>query len=316
MISRRIGAIALVLIGAIGLGGCGNYSNEDLDFQLALPDQSDIAVKMQLLVSRPDSAEYYIVTRNAITTFNAMVVELVALIDHVRGNSPTSRQGNRRIWGPFPSDKYPTWETRVVMDRSTVSSSLLRMDYWVQLRLIGQNDSAWVSFLVGSYTSQGSARTGQGDIRLLAKDLRDGGYPVDDDPGLANLDNLHVTYSNATYPMTVTMDIVKLPKASPQSGSYTYAQNQDGSGKMTFDWQGVTTDTGVPITANMTSQWLGSGAGRADLTADLTPNLPNQSTLLGTDCWGVDTVATYSYRLSDSVTGQPSTFKSIDSCLF
>jgi len=31
----------------------------------------------------------------------------------------------------------------------------------------------------------------------------------------------------------------------------------------------------------------GRGRGRADLTADLTPNLPNQSTLLDADCWGL-----------------------------
>ena len=79
---------------------------------------------------------------------------------------------------------------------------------------------------------------------------------------------------------------------------------------MTFYWQG-TTDTGAQITATMTSQWLGSGAGRADLTADLTPNLANQSTLLGTDCWGVDTVATYSYRLQGNTTTGL-----IGSCLF
>lgn len=310
MISRRLGTTALVLVGAIWLSGCGNYSNDDLDFQLALPDQSDMAVKMQLSVSRTDSAEYYIETRKAVVTFNAMVVNLVALIEHVRSNSPTSRQGDRRVWGPFPDERYPDWEIRVVMDRSTVSSSLLHMDYWVQLRPAGQGDSAWVSFLAGAYTSQGSARTGQGNIRLLANDVRLAGYPVDDDPGLRELDHLAVTYNNVDYPRTVTMEIVNLPTAKAQSGSYAYAQNQDGSGRMTFNWQG-TTDTGVQITANMTSQWLGSGAGRADVTADLTPNLPNQSTLLGTDCWGVDTLATYSYRLQGNTTiGSP------DSCLF
>jgi hypothetical protein len=309
MISRRIGTIAFVLIGAIGPVGCGNYSNDDLDFQLALPEQSDIAVKTQLLVLRTDSAEYYLATRNAIKTFNTMVLDLVALIDHVRGNSPTSRQGDRRIWGPFPSDKYPTWEIRVVMDRSTVSSSLLHMDYWVQLRPVGQGDSSWVSFLAGDYTSQGSATTGSGHIHLLANDVRVSGYPIDDDPGLATLDHLDVTYSNVGYPTTVNMTIVNLPTATTQSGTYAYAQNQDGSGRMTFNWQG--TDAGVPITATMTSQWVGSGAGRADLTAALTPNLPDPPTLFGTDCWGVDTVATYSKRLQGNTeSGSP------DSCLF
>ncbi|HEX7505393.1 MAG TPA: hypothetical protein VF550_01395, partial [Polyangia bacterium] len=64
MISRRIGTATVALIGVTCLSGCGNYSNDDLDFQLALPDQSDIAVKMQLSVSRTDSAPYYLDTRS------------------------------------------------------------------------------------------------------------------------------------------------------------------------------------------------------------------------------------------------------------
>jgi hypothetical protein len=315
MISERLDMAVWVLLGAICLTGCGNYSNEDLDFQLALPEQSDIAVKMQLSVTRYNSAEYYLATRSAITTFNNMVVDLTGLIEVVRGYTPTSRNGNERIWGPFPSDKYPNWEIRVRMQRSTVSSTLLHMEYQVEVRMVGQ-DGAWVPFLTGSYTSQGSARTGTGEIHLLASDARNALYPVNDDPGLVNLDHLDVTYDNSGFPITVEMKIVNLPSSPTQSGAYTYAQNEDGSGRMTFDWQGVT-DTGVPITANMTSQWLGSGAGRADLTANLTPNLPTPPILLlGTDCWGLDTVASYSYRLRDSVTNLPSTTGSIDTCLF
>jgi hypothetical protein len=308
MISRKLGR--LVVIGAICLGACGNYSNEDLDFQLALPEQNDIAVKMQLSIMRTDSAEYYLATRNAITNFNGMVVDLIGLIEVVRGTTPTSRNGAERTWGPFPSDKYPTWEIRIVMKRSTVSSTLLHMDYRVEVRPVGQDDSGWVPYLTGAYTSADSARTGSGQIHLLANKVRVAGYPVNDDPSLVNLDHLDVAYDNSADPIAVTMTIVNLPTAPTQSGTYTYARNQDGSGKMTFDWQG-TTDTGVQITANMTSQWLGSGAGRADLTADLTPNLANPSTLLGTDCWGVDTVATYSYRLQGNTTTGP-----IGSCLF
>ncbi len=315
MISKRLVPWSLLLLGAIGAGACGNYSNEDLDFQLALPEQNDIEAKMQLLVTRPDSAEYYKATRSAVTTFNAMVFDLTGLIEGVRGYTPTSRNGNQRTWGPFADDKHPGWEIRVVMQRSTVSQSLLHMDYWVQVRQVGQDDSAWVSLLVGQFTSQGSARMGTGEIYFYVQTARAAGYPTDTDPGLVNLDHLHVSYNNAGYPITVSMDIVNLPTAATQEGLYAYAQQNDGSGSMQFDWQG-TTDTGAQITATMTAQWLGSGAGRADLTAVLTPNLSNQSTLLGTDCWGVDTVATYSYRRWDSVTGKPSTSGSIDSCLF
>jgi hypothetical protein len=315
MISKQLGPWSFIVFHAVCAGGCGNYSNEDLDFQLALPEQGDIEAKMQLSVTRADSAEYYLATRNAIATFNSMVSNLTGFVDVIRGVTPTSRHGNQRAWGPFADDKHSGWETEVVMQRSTVSSSLLHMDYGVQVRPVGQGDSSWVPFLTGNYTSQGSASRGLGEIHLHVNDVRNGLYPVDDDPGLRDLDHIDVTYDNAAYPISVTMEIVNLSTATTRAGHYEYHQNQDGSGTMIFFWQG-TTDTGVQVNANMTSQWLGSGAGRADLTADLTPNLPNQSTPLGTDCWGVDTMASYSYRLRNSLTNQPSTSGSVGSCLF
>ena len=145
------------VLAALVLGGCGNYSNDDLDFQLALPEASDMAAHMQLSVVRLSSAEYYQATRSAITAFNGMVESLATLIDLVRGITPTARHGNERIWGPWPADQAPGWEIRVVMQRSAVSSSLLRMDYWVQVRPVGTGDAGWVSFLIGQYTS--AART-------------------------------------------------------------------------------------------------------------------------------------------------------------
>ena len=125
------------MLAGLLLGGCGNYSNDDLDFQLALPESSDMEAQMQLSVVRLNSAEYYKATRSAITTFNGMVESLVGLIDLVRGITPTSRNGDERIWGPWPADKVPGWEMRVVMQRSTVSPSVLHMDYWVQVRPVG-----------------------------------------------------------------------------------------------------------------------------------------------------------------------------------
>jgi hypothetical protein len=308
MNSRRITPYTAVV--ALWLGACGNYSNDDLDFQLALPEQTDMEAQMHLSVTRVDSAEYYRATRSAVTTFNGMVGQLVGLVDLVRGTTPTSRNGAERTWGPWPVEKHPDWELRLVMQRSTVSASLLHMDYWLQLRPVGGGDSSWVSFLVGKYTSSGSARTGQGEIHLLTAEARAAGYPVNDDPGLVNLDHLDVTYDSAAFPITVTMDIVNLPTATTQSGSYKYFQNQDGSGQMRFDWQGFT-DSGAQVSATMQAEWIGSGAGRADLTAVLSPDQSTVVTTLGTDCWGVDAVATYSHRLlGDTTSGEP------NSCLF
>lgn len=295
---------ALCIVAAALVLGCGNYSNDDLDFQLALPEPSDIQARMELSVIRLDSAEYYRATRNAITTFNQMVDTLTGMIDLVRGTTPTRRSGNERVWGPWPVDDYPDWQLRVVMQRAPVSASELHMDYWLQLRPTGSDDTAWVSFLTGSYVSSGSARTGQGDIHLLATDVRAAGYPIDADKGLATLDRLDVAYDTRAFPVTVTMDIVNLATAETKLGRYDYLQNQDGSGRMSFDWQG-TTETGASIPASLLSQWIGSGAGRADLTAELVANV---SSTLGVDCWGGDSVATYTFRLRDRVTtGDPAT---------
>lgn len=307
--NSRWGPLRTVLAG-IAVCGCGNYSNDDLDFQLALPEQSDMEAKMQLSIMRTDSAEYYQATRYAVTTFNNMVGELAGLIDVVRGNVPTSRNGDERTWGPWSLEDQPGWQIRVVMRRSTVSETLLRMDYWVEVSPLGADESSWVPFLTGMYVSSGSARTGFGEIHLLVSDVRNAGYPVDRDPGLADLVRIDVVYSNADYPISVSLYMEKLAAASTRSGQLDYVQNQDGSGRLTFDWEGQS-DTGAAITARMTSQWIGSGAGRADLSADLTPNREGIITTLGIDCWGVDSVATYSYRIGDNpLAGDPS------SCLF
>lgn len=295
-------ALGLALLCVAGASACGNYSNDDVDFELALPNQNDIEAKTKLTVTRPDSAEYYVDTQTAITTFNSMATTLLGFIDHVRGYPPSQRNGNERIWGPFPSDQYPTWQIRVVMDRAIVSDSLLQMNYQVELRPAGQGDLAWVSLLTGSYTSQSTATAPQGQVSFLVQNVRAAGYPIDNDPGLVDLDNLTVNYQSATYPMTVTMEIRNLSTAKTQSGSYNYAEQQDGSGSMDFTWQGVT-DTNVQGSAEMNSRWVGSGAGRADLV--FTPEASGLPITLGTDCWGPDTVASYSSRLQGNTTVVP-----------
>lgn len=290
--------------------GCGNYSNDDLDFELALPEQTDMEAKLQVSLVRADSAEYYRDTRSAVLTFNGLVAELTGLVDTVRGYTPSQRNGNQRIWGPFPDTKHAGWEIRVVMQRGTVSATLLRMDYWVEVRPVGQGDSSWVSLLVGQYTSQGSARAGWGKMTFDAQTPRAAGYPVDAD---ASLDHLDACYNRSGAPSGcsndpgndgafVDMQIVNLPTAQTQAAHYTYELAPDESGKMQFSLQ--TTSSGIPVTATMRSRWQAGGAGRADLVADLTPNVPGETTL-GTDCWGPDTVATYSSRLGQ--TPQPAT---------
>ena len=109
--------LALLVLAALSFGACGNYSNEDLDFQLALPEDGDLDAKLPQALTNDASSEYYKTTRQVVTTFNGGATALVGLVDHVRGYSPTSRSGAQRIWGPFSDDNHPGWEIRVVMQR-------------------------------------------------------------------------------------------------------------------------------------------------------------------------------------------------------
>jgi hypothetical protein len=160
---------APLLLATLSLGACGNYSNEDLDFQLALPEDGELDAKLPQALTLDTSSEYYKLTRQVVTTFNGWAAALVSLVDDVRRYSPTSRNGAERIWGPFADDKHPGWQIRVVMVRvadPNAPAPAFQVSYSIQLRNAAQNGSAFFDFMTGNYSSSGSARRGQGDMLL------------------------------------------------------------------------------------------------------------------------------------------------------
>ena len=84
--------------------GCGNYSNEDLEFMNALPERQDltaaIPARSAILIG---TADLYRMTRNVALVFNGISEALLTVIDTIRAYPPTTRQPNGRIWGPFPA---------------------------------------------------------------------------------------------------------------------------------------------------------------------------------------------------------------------
>jgi hypothetical protein len=287
---------APIVLAAFALGACGNYSNEDLDFQLALPEQGDLQAKLPQALTTDASSEYYKLTRQVVTTFNGWATALVSLVDRVRSNSPTSRNGAERIWGPFADDNHPGWQIQVVMVRSanpSVPAPGFVISYSIQLRNATESGSTFFDFMTGDYQSSGSARQGDGHMHLFVQTARDAGYPADD---FGDLKQLDLDYYTLDYPITVHMVIQNVDAATNRGAEYTYTENADGSGTLVFT---LTADAvpDAPSTADIkfTSRWLGSGAGRAD--AYLAG--PTGNTAVGTDCWGTDTAADYVWRWND-----------------
>ena len=271
----------------LGLSACGNYSNEDLDFQLALPQDGELEAKMPQAISVDDSAEYYVTTRKVVTDFNAIARTLVGLVDKVRGFSPTSRHGSQRIWGPWADDKHPGWQIRVLMDRvdDPNAASGFNISYNLQVHNTQAVGTDFIDFMTGFYAPSGNARRGRGELQLWVDRVRQADFPVED---FDQLNKLELCYQTFEYPIVVHM-FAQNRTATEREITYDYQEAADGSGTLFFN---LTTDgTADAIDLRFISRWLGSGAGRADAYAVNRNNL-----LAGTDCWGPDTRAAMSWR--------------------
>lgn len=272
----------------LGLSACGNYSNEDLDFQLALPQDGELEAKLPQAISVNDSAEYYVTTRKVVTDFNAIARTLVGLVDKVRGISPTSREGSQRTWGPWPDENHPGWQMRVTMDRTDDPSAAsgFNISYLFEVRSTQIAGAGFIPLMTGSYAPSGNARRGRGELTLWAGKVHEAGYALDDFGQLVQLD---LCYQTLEYPIVVHMVAQNQDTVKERQVTYDYEEAADGSGTLYFNI--ITDRTVSSFDLRFISRWLGSGAGRADAYA------VNLNLLAGTDCWGPDTRVSWSWRI-------------------
>jgi hypothetical protein len=276
--------IALLLGAAVGCGG--NYSNEDIDFQLALPDREDLVVKLPAQsLDTADSAEYYRHTHTATKGLNGIADAFLGLIDYVRLNPPTQRVQGHRVWGPFPADRHPEWSVHMVLDREGDPDRPARFDYSIEVRRTG-DPGAWIPIITGGFAPSGGVRRGVGELHFTATAARAAGYPLE---GLSALERLDITYRTNGFPISLHIASVAFPGG--ESSSYDYLEEQDGSASMQFVFP--TPGGGVWVSSlEILSQWTGSGAGRADVKV-----LGGLAVgMKGTDCWGIDTRPVYVHR--------------------
>jgi hypothetical protein len=282
---RLVAIFIATLVVAAGCGG--NYSNEDIDFQLALPEKEDLAAKLPAQsLEITDSSEYYRTTRNVVRLFNGLGGAFLTIIDAVRAFPPTERNGARRIWGPFPNERFREWVLRLVIDRVGDPLAPTRFEYEVQFRRAQEATAAWTPLIKGSFAPGGGVRRGEGSLQFITGAARAATYPLE---GLTETDELRVDYQTRSFPVTVKITLVGFP--TRQQLVYEYAEAADGSGSMRFE--SPFPEGGVIASALLArSRWNGAGAGRADVTV-------TKGFVAGqraVDCWGIDTRATHVFR--------------------
>jgi hypothetical protein len=300
-------AFTLLLLTACG----GNFSNEDVEFVSALPVRRDLESKLpqqtgqsllqgtrQDAVTLGQPSQAYLDAKGASDAFNNGLFFLLDLIDSIRQISPTTREPDRRIWGPFPDKDHPDFIDEVVMERHETTL----FDYRIEVR---RKDAAstdpWTVIVKGSFQATGGARKGTGEVHLYAKAANDAGLLLQ---GLDALDTLDAWYVTDQSPIQVNMLFVSVANPTPTIVGYAYREYVDGHGEIDFI---VVTGGGLLILAE-TAKWLPSGQGRAD-----------QGVLAGfilgaagVECWDAQFQVTYSNKPWEN----PTTVGDPASCAF
>ena len=283
MTSRRLGLALAALLAA----GCGNYSNEDLDYMNALPESSDLRANIPRVsaVELADEAELARSTHNTTNGFNGLLMSLVGIVDTVRSYPPTARTATSRVWGPFPADrkqlKNLDWETRMTVSRDDTTPN--QFDYEIAVHHAGAADTDWPVFISGRFRAGHTARRGVGHVELITAAVRAEGLDVSD---LGMLDHLEIDYDTVGDPTWITMKVTDLP--DPTSGdpppliTYEYRATAAGQGQMTFDvFANVITVTSAVEDMKVVSSWLSTGEGRATLKIVAGDGVGLQQT----ECW-------------------------------
>jgi len=284
---------AIVL--ALAVAGCGNYSNEDLDYLSALPQTDDLSVDApKMSAVRPAQEDDALQTTTDVTTkLNTMADDLLALVDQIRSGYPTSRNGNERIWGPGPANGNPGWQFEFTMTKD-VTAVPVTFEYSLLMIPPGATADGALTVLTGTFQATGGAH-GVGHLSLTPAAARDAGAIL---PGLEKLMTLTIDYDTQDWPRMLTIDVVSVPTVDPTvdatNATYTYQRDQNGDGAMGFTFlkDAIPGPLGVD-TLSITSHWQGSGAGRADIAVTAGDGA---GLISWTDCWAADESTAYNSR--------------------
>lgn len=290
----RVGRVAAVALIATALIGCGNYSNDELEFMNALPTREELSAQLVDSSTPDDEAELAKQTHSATRTFNTLLKNVLGMVDLIRSFSPSSRTKNSRTWGPIPAEQ-PGFQWRFVMTRE--SSQPATFGYRLELQRVGDPPDAWIPWVTGGFiASSGAARRGEGWFNVETDKLRAADFPFEK-PDDQKLKSLSVSYSTKAFPISVTVDLTTNPSLSDTTVTntlhYEYGAQADGQGAMRFE---VTADW-VPATPAfetliVTARWLPHGEGRAEATI----KLGDGAGLTQTQCWDSSFRLTYNHE--------------------
>ncbi|MCI0574435.1 MAG: hypothetical protein L0Y66_27190 [Myxococcaceae bacterium] len=292
----------LPMRGAVGplfalllLVSCGQpYSNEDLAFLAALPEREQLETHVPedvgttgsgLTASHSalgvgDVSQLYRDTSKAGNDFNSFLEAILGLLDNIRQVPATTREEQRRIWGPYPWEGQRTFEVRVVIDR--IADGEFTWD--IQFRNRVAVDAPWGTFVHGTASTDAQFRSGKGTVSIPVAEVAATGVAL---AGLEVFERMDIAYDAMNDPVEVELNALVVTGEEIAFASRRFV---DGSGKFVFDVRRDWVPGSFPQDrARVTTRWLADHRGRADVEI-LEGDGAGAHAL---ECWGTDFRVTY-----------------------
>ncbi len=261
-------AMACLCLAAAACGG--DFSNDDLEFLNALPRREDLAAKLPassegrsggkltagkagLVVNLGEVSELATDTDETGRDFNTAVDGLLTLLENIRSASPTTREPDRRVWGPFKDKDHPGFDVRFVMERQE-----LRFDYRLEYRRTGESDLEWWALLSGAFRADAGIRKGTGELHLDIQRAEQEGFATG---GLSALDRLDIDYQTKSLPTRVEMTFTPRGGLMPPV-RYRYREAEGRLGEMRFQLPDTDLVLGGRLEdVELTTRWAPDGRG-------------------------------------------------------
>jgi hypothetical protein len=276
---------------ALCLSACG--LGQDDEFRRAIPGKDTVTIHAPEgngnALSLGEQSEYYGTTRKISREVNGGVAAIVGLIKMIVEQPATSRDGDRRIWGPG-GDALDPVIYRFVATKVGEGQFDYTLDY--RAKDSADEESNYTALIDGHSDVSSGEDDGVGDMTLYI----DRWAAIE--PGACGSGTLHVTYDTTQEPKHLTVDFDDFSDTCEGEGhkalsaaTYYYARMQDGSGNFQFSAQGDIDHGDVTPAVNellvIRSRWTASGAGRSDVRISGGDMAANHSIaeVTASECW-------------------------------
>ena len=268
----------------------------------ALPTSDQVRIKLPDGQNRTvgDLATYYVTTRQATATFNGGAAWVLVLLHTIVQYPVTSVNGDDYTWGPWSNALDPA-EYR--LDVTANADGTYAYSLSGRSKIVA--GSQFEMIITGNADPTPGELQGSGEF-LLDMDASKRVDPIDNANSKGQID---ARYDLAAKKLDLHINTTD-DNNVPVTGDYSYQEGADGSGDMTFGFQGNAGGTAALENMTIRSRWTAAGAGRGD--ARVTGGDLGTVQALASECWGTDFRRSY---YTDNVTFQ-ATEGDAASCVF